>query len=375
MKAEYISHMGSDLTVTNAARVSFNKESKWENETWGHKDFEEPNYLSEKDVKLIKYLASHGHFTPFTHPQITMREKVPIFVARQRFKHVVGFSYNEVSRRYVDDEPEFYYPSEWRTKPEGSIKQGSGTGKLPEPDFKYGFCKNCGIEIEPITRHQGGGQTKIYCCDTCKYHYNNMNRNPYKAIWSNAQARAKREGKEWSIDFDTFVFPSHCSILKIELDYSLGKGRIKDNSPSFDRIDPNKDYVKENVRIISNKANTMKSNANVDELVTFAKSVLLQHKGVIVKEDFSYDGVIKKAMSVYNLMIKEGYSAEQARMILPQSTYTEYWVTGSLAAWARAYKQRIDPHAQKEIQDLAKQWGEIIEPLFPVSWQALLTHE
>ena len=70
-------------------------------------------------------------------------------------------------------------------------------------------------------------------------------------------------------------------------------------------------------------------------------------------------------------MLKLGVAPEQARMVLPQSTYTEYYVTGSLAAWARAYKQRIDAHAQKEIQDLAKQWGEIIEPLFPVSWKEL----
>jgi thymidylate synthase (FAD) len=118
--------MGSDLTCVNAARVSFDKESTWENEEWGHDDFEDPNYLSDRDSRLIKYLASHGHFTPFTHPQITLRETVPIFVARQRFKHVVGFSYNEVSRRYVDDEPSFYIPDEWRSRPDGSVKQGSG---------------------------------------------------------------------------------------------------------------------------------------------------------------------------------------------------------------------------------------------------------
>ena len=107
ISVELISNMGTDLTVVNSARVSFNKESS----------FEKDGSLSPKDVRLIHYLAEHKHFTPFTHPQITLRETVPIFVARQRFKHVVGFTYNEISRRYVDDSPEFHYPSEWRKRP------------------------------------------------------------------------------------------------------------------------------------------------------------------------------------------------------------------------------------------------------------------
>jgi thymidylate synthase (FAD) len=108
MKAEYISHMGDDLTVVNAARVSFDKEST--------------DVGSSGDAKLINYLAKHGHWTPFSHPQITMRYTVPIFIARQEFKHIVGFTRNEVSRRYVDDTPEFYYPDSWRNRPEGSVK-------------------------------------------------------------------------------------------------------------------------------------------------------------------------------------------------------------------------------------------------------------
>ena len=112
IKAELIDHLGSDLTVVNSARVSFNKEGQLED-----------GQLSAKDMKLISYLAQHNHITPFTHPQITLRESVPIFVARQRFKHVVGFTYNEVSRRYVDDTPEFYIPEVWRSRPEGSVKQ------------------------------------------------------------------------------------------------------------------------------------------------------------------------------------------------------------------------------------------------------------
>lgn len=219
MKAEYVDHMGNDLTVVNSARVSFNK----------HKE-----EFGEGDAKLIKYLATHGHWTPFSHPQITLREKVPIFVARQRFKHMVGFTYNEVSRRYVDDTPEFFVPDMWRCRPDGSVKQGSGDSSVEE------------------------------------------------LIWVN-------------------------------------------------------------------------------------------HGGYMcsVNTNDGYKAFIKNATQLYELMLENDVAPEQARMVLPQSMYTEYYVTGSLAAWARAYKQRIDPHSQKEIQQLADQWGSILAPLFPVSWEAL----
>jgi len=101
--------MGTDLSVVNAARVSFAKVS---------------NELSDKDEKLIKYLAKHNHWSPFGHASLQFRIKAPIFVARQLVKHQVGLVWNEVSRRYVDDEPEFYIPSEWRLKADDK-KQGS----------------------------------------------------------------------------------------------------------------------------------------------------------------------------------------------------------------------------------------------------------
>lgn len=231
MKAELIDHMGSDLTVVNAARVSFDKESELEKVpaeicfTLDGEEHHSRTYtleLSDKDKKLINYLATHNHFTPFTHPQITLRETVPIFVARQRFKHVVGFTYNEVSRRYVNDEPEFYYPEVWRSKPEGSVKQGSG---------------------------------------------------------------------------DTHRLTAHFSDV--------------------------------------------------------------------------YQRHIKGSLECYNDFINAGVAPELARMLLPQSMMTSYYVTGSLAAFARAYKQRKDAHAQKEIQVLADEWDRIIRPLYPVSWESL----
>ena len=109
MNVNLIDVMGTDLSVVNAARVSFAKES---------------DEFSDKDAKLINYLAKHNHWSPFGHASLQFRIKAPIFVARQLVKHQVGLVWNEVSRRYVDDEPEFYVPSEWRLKADDK-KQGS----------------------------------------------------------------------------------------------------------------------------------------------------------------------------------------------------------------------------------------------------------
>lgn len=125
MKVDKISHMGSDLTVVNAAKVSHDKESDWGLEVSDDLSYIK-RVLKDGDKRLINYLAKHNHWTPFGHCQITLRETVPIFVARERFRHTVGFVYNEVSRRYVSYTPEIWRPEVWRSKPEGSIKQGSG---------------------------------------------------------------------------------------------------------------------------------------------------------------------------------------------------------------------------------------------------------
>ena len=121
LKVKLIDHMGSDLTVVNAARVSFAKESEWESIPEGG---EIEGLLSVGDEKLIKFLAKHNHWSPFGHCSMQFHIKAPIFVARQLVKHQVGLVWNEVSRRYVDDEPEFYTPKEWRLKAEDK-KQGS----------------------------------------------------------------------------------------------------------------------------------------------------------------------------------------------------------------------------------------------------------
>ena len=109
MDVELVDHMGDDLTVVNAARVSFGKKKE---------------VFDFSDTRLIKFLARHNHWSPFGHCSMQFHIKAPIFVARQLVKHQVGLVWNEVSRRYVDDEPEFYIPKRWRLKAEDK-KQGS----------------------------------------------------------------------------------------------------------------------------------------------------------------------------------------------------------------------------------------------------------
>jgi thymidylate synthase (FAD) len=115
----YIDHMGSDASVVNAARVSFAKEASL--------------FTEEQNSKLIRYLAKHKHISPFHHAFMTFRVKAPIFVARQLVKHEY-LPWNETSRRYVDEEPEFF-DMQWRYRPENSIKQGSGD-LLPDDDAR-----------------------------------------------------------------------------------------------------------------------------------------------------------------------------------------------------------------------------------------------
>lgn len=228
---QLVESMGSDLTVCNAARVSFNKETEWEvdeeaarrlAESGSSAPVSELVRLSEKDQKLIKYLANHGHWTPFAHPQITLRIKAPIPIRTQFFKHKQGFVENEISRRYVSFEPEFYHPK-WRGKPTDGAKQGSD-------DF---------IDLSVM--------------DEKKY---------YDAIRSCAEA--------------------------------------------------------------------------------------------------------------YESLLGAGVAPEQARFILPQGMFTEWFWTGSLAAYMRFINQRLDDHAQWEIRQYAKAVKQVVGDLFPWSVKYLI---
>jgi thymidylate synthase (FAD) len=207
MEVTLLDTFGDDLTVVNAARVSFAKESK---------------EMTTGDEKLVKYLANHNHVTPFFHPQLRFRLKMPIFIAREWYRHQIGFARNEVSRRYVDTLPEIWEPSMLRER-DSNKKQGSK--------------------------------------DT--------------AIQSNEECM----------------------------------GLIKSHADS--------------------------------------------------------------TLELYNTLLSKGVCPEQARIVLPQSMLTEFIETGSLAAYARLYKLRSDPTAQREIQELAEMVGKLIEEKFPVSWKAL----
>ena len=129
MKVDLIDHMGSDLSIVNAARVSFAKV---------HTEFDEKN-----DTRLINYLAKHNHWSPFGHASMQFHIKAPVFVARQLVKHQIGLTWNEVSRRYVDTEVEFYEPTEWRLAAENK-KQGSSE-EIVEYSISpaHKFAKQC----------------------------------------------------------------------------------------------------------------------------------------------------------------------------------------------------------------------------------------
>ena len=118
ISVELLDYCGSDEAVASAARVSFSQFGEWNSIPEG--------YTKERCDKLIKYLASHKHTTPFRQNCITIRCQAPIFLARQLMKHQAGLTWSEASRRYVDSKPEFFIPEQWRSRPEGSLKQGSG---------------------------------------------------------------------------------------------------------------------------------------------------------------------------------------------------------------------------------------------------------
>jgi thymidylate synthase (FAD) len=219
---ELVDWCGDDLSVVNAARVSFAKQSSWtENDTICME-------LPEKDAKLVNYLAKHKHKSPFNHCFMSFRVKAPIFVARQLVKHEY-LPWNEVSRRYVTDEPEFYFPEYWR-KAADNVKQGS-------------------------------------------------------------------------------------------------------SDEAVDVTEMGKDYY----------------------------------------EDIPLDSVWI-ALEAYQRMLDKGVCPEQARIILPQNTMTEWIWSGTLFAFAKMCKLRLDPHTQKETQEIAQMIDSEAKTLYPVSWKALMKY-
>ena len=205
IEVTYEHHGGTDLATVNSARVSFNKRS---------------DELSKKDAKLVSYLSEHKHTSPFNHAYATFRVKAPIFVARQLVKHEY-LPWNEVSRRYVDDEPEFYVPDVWR-----------------------------------------------------------------------GRSADKKQGSE--------------GVVKLE---------------------------------------------GVDEQIV--------------------DDYAAEALTAYQVLLEAGVAPEQARMVLPQSTMTEWWWSGTVGAWAKMCNLRCKPDTQLETRIVADKISDKMWELFPVSWQAL----
>ena len=213
MEVKFVDKMGSDLSVVNAARVAFSKTSEWDSIPEGGKI---EGFLSHPDEKLINYLAKHNHWSPFGHASMQIHVKAPVFVARQLVKHQVGLVWNEVSRRYVDNEPEFYEPTEWR--------------------------------LAAVNKKQGSSN------ETVEYDVNSA--------------------------------------------YELCK-------------------------------------------------------------------------ETYNNMLEAGIAPEMARMVLPQSMYTEWYWSGTLMAFARVCNLRCKPDTQLETQMIANEIDKIGKELFPYSWEAL----
>ena len=211
MSVELIDVMGTDLSVVNAARVSFGKK---------HTE------MTKGDVGLINFLGKHGHWTPFGHCTLSFHIKAPIFVARQLVKHQVGLVWNEISRRYVDEDPEFWYPEHWRARAEDK-KQGSN-------DDEH-------VDWLDRTERTGGRVRK-----TCEF-----------------------------------------------------------------------------------------------------------------------------AMHTYKTLLEAGVCPEQARMVLPQNTYTEWYWSGSLYAFSRVCNLRCKGDTQKETRDVAWEIHDLAKEKFPVSWPAL----
>ena len=139
IEVNYIDHMGSDLSVVNAARVSFGKKSEW----MPRIHYGEDLVLKPKDAKLIKYLAKHQHKSPFNHTFVTFHVKAPVFVARQLVKHEY-MPWNEISRRYVDDPPDFFKPDYWRGRAE-NVKQGSSGEVKSNANVAYQYHKMEGL--------------------------------------------------------------------------------------------------------------------------------------------------------------------------------------------------------------------------------------
>jgi thymidylate synthase ThyX len=311
------------------------------------------------------------HWTPFGHTAITVYVKAPIFVARQLGKHQVGFVWNEVSRRYVDSPPEFYVPDVWRKRAENK-KQGSSKETTTLNGTQK--CQYCLGEMSFLRPEDE--KMKRFCSSTCQGNYY---RKHTDAGWAKVKvSRIKTSAKKRNLEFNltpeyllSLGLPKYCKYLEVELDYSAES--LQPNSVSLNRIDSSKGYIEGNVELISNKANIMLSNATPEELKLFLKNVSFENYGVFFNSAKSVGGFYEETKSLYKKLIEGGLAPEQARMFMPQSQFVEWYWTGNLYAFAKMFVARTDSHTQLETQEVAKMIGNVIQPLFPISWKALTT--
>jgi len=247
IEVTFVDSMGSDLSVVNAARVSFGKKSHCEEIRWvemGDWAGDMP-VVNERDTKLINYLAKHKHISPFGHCFASFHVKAPIFVARQLVKHKF-LRWNEISRRYVDEEPKFYVPDVWR---------GRSTDKKQGSD---------GV---------------------------------VDGIWDLEVATGALETDEWGELIIPYESVTTCTMNFMEAQ-----------------------------------------------------------------------------MQFYSQLLEHGVAPEQARMVLPQSTMTEFYWSGSLDAFSDMCRLRCKPDTQYESRLVADQVSTIMQDLYPVSWSALISN-
>lgn len=365
IKATYIHHCGTDLTVVQAARVSFNKSSSLEEDAHG------VWHMNDKDVKLINYLAKHEHLSPFGHCFFTFHIKAPVFVRAQLVKHEY-LRMNEISRRYVSDTPEFYTPDSWRKMAE-NVKQGSSKEQVIVNGVKV--CAYCSAELSFLRKEDE--VMKVFCSSSCQGSFYRKHTDKGWAVVKHSSIResAGKRGIPFDVTVDDILSlgrPKYCKYLEVELDYTTTS--LQPNSPSVNRIDPKLGYVKGNLEVISNKANTMLLNATKEELKVFLKNVALTQFGLFTESADSVDGHYEEIKKLYRRLIEGGMCAEQARMFLPSSQMTEWYWSGSLDAFFNMCCLRLKPDAQYESRLVALQVSEAISEACPVSWKALMEH-
>lgn len=475
IKVDHVDHMGTDLTVVNAARVSFDKQSEW----LVHFDYgaDKGLILSEADTKLIAYLAKHNHWSPFAHTSIQLRIKVPIFVARQLVKHCVTGDTEVTFCKPVGGE------SNGRTKRTISDLHCMWTGKVKYQGGEKG------------KRNVSGGHVKVFNEDTQQFESSHIVDVIYQGIKpvflltteSGQSVRITNNHKVMTqrgwVAVEELAPGVDCMVTE-ELNGVLVTPENKRRDYDVADVIARREHVKSecvrcgvteklecdhivpvnaggthdasNLQTLCSKCHREKSaneksshrpnafrprwtqvvsiepvgsedvyDITVEGWHNFLANGLVVHncvggvwnevsrRYVDSEPEFYFpevwrgrptdgakqgsSGVVTElpegkgiyvqrplraamqttaaALETYNLMLSGGVAPEQARMILPQNTMTEWIWTGSLMFFARVCAQRLDPHAQAETSEVARQIADIVRPLFPVSWAALTRQE